>query len=135
MLLESFSDDCDASAVLLKAAALPRQATQVILPITSLKDNEIYAPNYNDGEDVVLIRYPHGGTFEIPELRVNNKNKEAISVLGKNAKDAVGINSSVAGRLSVADFDGDTVLVIPVNDNVRDHTFSTHHGHLLIQDT
>ena len=118
-LLESFSDDCDASAVHLKAAALPRQATQVILPITSLKDNEIYAPNYHDGEDVVLIRYPHGGTFEIPELRVNNKNKEAISVLGKNAKDAVGINSNVAGRLSGADFDGDTVLVIPVNDNVR----------------
>ncbi len=118
-LLESFSDDCDASAVHLKAAALPRQATQVILPITSLKDNEIYAPNYRDGEDVVLIRYPHGGTFEIPELRVNNKNKEAISVLGKNAKDAVGINSSVAGRLSGADFDGDTVLVIPVNDSVR----------------
>lgn len=118
-LLESFSDDCDASAVHLKAAALPRQATQVILPITSLKDNEIYAPNYHDGEDVVLIRYPHGGTFEIPELRVNNKNKEAISVLGKNAKDAVGINSNVASRLSGADFDGDTVLVIPVNDNVR----------------
>ena len=118
-LLESFSDDCDASAVHLKAAALPRQATQVILPITSLKDNEIYAPNYTDGEDVVLIRYPHGGTFEIPELRVNNKNKEAISILGKNAKDAVGINSNVAGRLSGADFDGDTVLVIPVNDKVR----------------
>lgn len=118
-LLESFSDDCDASAVHLKAAALPRQATQVILPINSLKDNEIYAPNYHDGEDVVLIRYPHGGTFEIPELRVNNKNKEAISILGKNAKDAVGINSNVAGRLSGADFDGDTVLVIPVNDNVR----------------
>ncbi len=118
-LLESFSDDCDASAVHLKAAALPRQATQVIIPVTSLKDNEIYAPNYHDGEDVVLIRYPHGGTFEIPELRVNNKNKEAISILGKNAKDAVGINSSVAGRLSGADFDGDTVLVIPVNDKVR----------------
>lgn len=118
-LLESFSDDCDASAVHLKAAALPRQATQVILPITSLKNNEIYAPNYTDGEDVVLIRYPHGGTFEIPELRVNNKNKEAISILGKNAKDAVGINSNVAGRLSGADFDGDTVLVIPVNDKVR----------------
>lgn len=118
-LLESFADDCDASAVHLKAASLPRQATQVIIPVTSLKDNEIYAPNYNEGESVVLIRYPHAGTFEIPELVVNNKNKEAQSVLGKNAKDAVGINSKVAGRLSGADFDGDTVMVIPVNDKVR----------------
>lgn len=118
-LLESFADDCDASAVHLKAAALPRQATQVILPITSLKDNEIYAPNYSDGESVVLIRYPHGGTFEIPELTVNNKNREAKSILGRNAKDAVGINSNVAGKLSGADFDGDTVLVIPVNEKVR----------------
>lgn len=118
-LLESFADDCDAAAVDLKAAALPRQATQVILPVTTLKDNEIYAPNYRDGENVVLIRYPHGGIFEIPELVVNNRNKEAKSVLGKNAKDAVGINSNVAGKLSGADFDGDTVLVIPVNDKVR----------------
>ena len=118
-LLESFSDDCDASAVHLKAAALPGQQTQVIIPVPSLKDNEIYAPNYADGSDVVLIRYPHAGTFEIPELRVNNKNKEGISVLGKNSKDAVGINSTVAAQLSGADYDGDTVIVIPVNDKVK----------------
>lgn len=118
-LLESFADDCDASAVHLKAAALPRQQTQVIIPVTSLKDSEVFAPNYQNGENVVLIRYPHAGTFEIPELTVNNRNKEAQSVLGNNPKDAVGINSHVAGRLSGADFDGDTVLVIPVNDKVR----------------
>ncbi len=118
-LLESFADDCDASAVHLKAAALPRQQTQVIIPVTSLKDDEVYAPNYNSGENVVLIRYPHAGTFEIPELTVNNKNKEAISVLGKNAKDAIGINSNVASQLSGADFDGDTVIVIPVNNKVK----------------
>lgn len=118
-LLSSFAEDCDAAAVDLKAAALPRQATQVILPIPSLKDNEIYAPNYKDGENVVLIRYPHGGIFEIPELTVNNRNPEARNVIGKNGKDAVGINANVAGRLSGADFDGDTVLVIPVNDSVR----------------
>ena len=117
-LLESFSDDCDASAVHLKAAALPRQAFQVILPITSLKETEVYAPNYKNGEHVCLIRYPHGGTFEIPELVVNNRHGEAKSILGK-AKDAIGINSKVAERLSGADFDGDTVLVIPVNDKVR----------------
>lgn len=114
-LLQSFADSADSSAVHLKAAGLPRTAAHVILPINSLKDNEVYAPNYRDGESVVLIRHPHGGTFEIPELTVNNRNKEATSLI-KNAKDAVGINSKVAERLSGADFDGDTVLVIPNND-------------------
>ena len=111
-LLESFADDCDSSSVHLKAAAMPRQRSQVILPLTSIKDNEIYAPNFNNGENVVLVRYPHGGTFEIPQLKVNNNNKEAKNVIG-NGIDAVGISSSVAARLSGADFDGDTVLVIP----------------------
>lgn len=113
-LLDSFADGADASAVSLKAAGLPRTANHVILPINSLKDSEIYAPNYRNGERVALIRHPHGGIFEIPELTVNNRNSEANSVM-KNAKDAVGINSKVAARLSGADFDGDTVLVIPNN--------------------
>lgn len=120
-LLESFSDDCDASAVHLKAAALPRQASHVILPFNDLKDNEIYAPNYKEGESVVLIRYPHGGTFEIPELTVKNRGTQASKVIG-NAIDAVGINSNVAARLSGADFDGDSVLVIPVNSRVKVRT-------------
>jgi DNA-directed RNA polymerase specialized sigma24 family protein len=113
-LLEEFADGADASAVHLKAASLPRTRAQVILPINSLKDGEIYAPNFRDGERVVLVRHPHGGTFEIPELVVNNKNREALSVL-KQAQDAVGINKNVAARLSGADFDGDSVLVIPNN--------------------
>ena len=111
-LLESFASDCDSESVHLKAAALPRQATHAILPINSLKNNEIYAPNYENGEEVVLIRYPHGGIFEIPRLRVNNNNEEGRKILG-NAKTAVGINSKVAQQLSGADFDGDTVVVIP----------------------
>lgn len=114
-LLESFSDDVDSSAVHLKAAALPRQGSHVILPVNSLKETEIYAPNFRDGERVVLIRYPHGGTFEIPELTVNNKHQDAKKLLGQ-ARDAVGINHKVAERLSGADFDGDTVLVIPNNN-------------------
>lgn len=113
-LLESFADDVDASAVHLKAAALPRQGSHVILPINSLKETEVYAPNYRNGESVVLIRYPHGGVFEIPELKVNNNHPEAKRLLG-NAPDAIGINHKVAARLSGADFDGDTVLVIPNN--------------------
>lgn len=111
-LLESFADGADSSAVHLKAAGLPRTANHVILPINSLKDTEVYAPKYKDGEKVVLIRHPHGGTFEIPELTVNNKNREANSVI-KQARDAIGINARVAEQLSGADFDGDTVLVIP----------------------
>ena len=114
-LLKSFADDCDSAAVHLKAAALPRQKYQVILPITSMKDNEVYAPNYKNGETVALIRYPHGGTFEIPILTVNNKQSEAKKLLGTTPKDAIGINSKVAERLSGADFDGDTVMVIPCN--------------------
>lgn len=113
-LLDSFADDCDSSSIHLKAAALPRQSSHVILPFPDMKENEIYAPNYRNGEKVVLIRYPHGGKFEIPELTVNNKQPTANRLI-KNAKDAVGINSKVAERLSGADFDGDTVLVIPNN--------------------
>lgn len=117
-LLKSFADDCDAAAVHLQAAALPRQKYQVILPITSMKDTEVYAPNYKNGEQVALIRYPHGGTFEIPIVTVNNKHPEARRTLG-NALDAIGINSKVAERLSGADFDGDTVMVIPTGDKVK----------------
>lgn len=116
-LLKDFSDDCDAAAVHLKAAALPRQRYQVILPLGSIKDNEVYAPNYDDGDTVALIRYPHGGTFEIPILTVNNKQREGQKIMGKNPRDAVGINSKVAERLSGADFDGDTVMVIPCNSD------------------
>lgn len=117
-LLMDFADECDSAVVHLKAAALPRQSTQVILPLTAMKETEIYAPNYTDGEKVALVRYPHAGTFEIPILTVNNKNKSAISILGRNIQDAVGINPAVAERLSGADFDGDQVVVIPTGGKV-----------------
>jgi DNA-directed RNA polymerase specialized sigma24 family protein len=113
-LLDKFADGCDSAAVHLKAAGLPRQASKVILPFPSMKENEVYAPSFRDGEEVVLIRYPHGGTFEIPRLKVNNKVPDAKETL-HNAQDAIGINAKVAERLSGADFDGDTVLVIPTS--------------------
>lgn len=116
-LLSKFADECDSAAVHLQAAALPGQKYHVIIPITSMKDTEIYAPNYENGTKVALIRYPHGGTFEIPILTVNNKHALARKLLGTDTVDAVGINSNVAERLSGADFDGDTVMVIPTHDS------------------
>lgn len=112
-LLIAFAEECDASAVELKAAPFAGQKTHAILPVPSLKDNEVYAPNYENGTQVALVRYPHAGPFEIPILTVNNNNAEARSFM-KNAKDAVGINSTNASKLSGADFDGDNVVVIPV---------------------
>lgn len=112
VLLKDFADGSDSAAVHLKAAALPRQSSYVILPVPGLKPTEIYAPKYNNGESVVLIRHPHGGTFEIPQLTVNNRNPAARSIM-EQATDAVGIHPKVAEKLSGADFDGDTVIVIP----------------------
>lgn len=115
--LMDFAGDCDTNAATLSAAALPRQKYQVILPLTNIKDNEVYAPNYIDGEKVALVRFPHENTGQIPILTVNNKNAEGRKVLGTNPADAIGINSKVAERLSGADFDGDTVLVLPTGKN------------------
>lgn len=118
-LLLKFADSTDSAAVHLKAASLPRQATKVLLPVSSMKPNEIYAPTMRDGDRVALVRFPHGGPFEIPQLTVNNRNREARKMIGTGKDtlrhDAVGIHHSVAERLSGADFDGDTVLLIPNN--------------------
>jgi len=113
-LLETFADDADSSSATLEAMGLPRTRSHVILPVPQLKDTEIYAPQYDNGERIVLIRHPHGGIFEIPELTVNNRNAAARKLLGQ-AVDAIGINPKTAEQLSGADFDGDTVLVIPNN--------------------
>lgn len=120
-LLMDFADSCDSSSVSLEAAALPRQSTKVLLPDSAglLKFNEIFAPAYNDGEEVALVRFPHGGTFEIPVLTVNNS-KALVEAYTKYSKtggiDKVHVTSDVAARLSGADFDGDTVLVLPTKD-------------------
>lgn len=114
--LDKFASSCDAAAVDLKAAALPGQKYHVILPINTLKDDEVYAPQYESGTKLALIRYPHGGTFEIPILTVNNKNTLGKKIIGASSIDAVGINKKNADRLSGADFDGDTVMCIPTHD-------------------
>jgi DNA-binding CsgD family transcriptional regulator/peptidyl-tRNA hydrolase len=115
-LLMQFADAQDRAAVDLKAAALPRQTTNVLLPDPTMKSTEIYAPNYDNGETVSLVRYPHGGLFEIPTLTVNNKYSDLKEAIGPVPKDAIGIHPDVASQLSGADFDGDTVLVIPNRD-------------------
>lgn len=114
--LQKFAEGCDSAAVNLQAAALPGQRYHVIIPFPTMKDTEVYAPNYETGTKLALIRYPHGGTFEIPILTVNNNHKEAKRLLGGDVQDAIGINSKVAERLSGADFDGDTVMCIPTHD-------------------
>lgn len=115
-LLNKFADGCDSAAVHLQAAALPGQKYHVIIPVNALKDTEVYAPNYENGTKLALIRYPHGGTFEIPVLTVNNKNAVARKLLGTDVGDAIGITSKNAEILSGADFDGDTVMCIPTDD-------------------
>lgn len=112
-MLETFANDCDSAATHLDAAAMPRQKYNVILPLTTIKDNEVFAPGFKDGETVALVRFPHASTTEIPILTVNNRNKEGKKFITTDAIDAVGINKHNADRLSGADFDGDTVLVIP----------------------
>ena len=112
-LLRDFSDSMDSDAVDLAAMGLPRTRNHVLIPVPEMKTNEVYAPNFKNGENVVLIRHPHGGIFEIPELTVNNKVPAARKLLGDTPRDAIGIHHKVAEQLSGADFDGDTVLVIP----------------------
>lgn len=115
--LDKFASECDSAAVHLSAAALPGQKYNVMLPLKNIKTDECYAPAYPDGTTLALVRYPHGGTFEIPIVTVNNKNKEGRSILGSEPSDAICVNSKVAERLSGADFDGDTVMCIPTGKN------------------
>lgn len=119
LLLEKYADGVDSSAVDLKAAAFNGQTSHVILPVPSMKPTEVYAPNFNHGDTVVLVRYPHGGTFEIPELTVNNRQRAARAAFGIHPPDAIGIHPNVAKRLSGADFDGDSVIVIPQRPSTR----------------
>lgn len=112
-LLKKFAEECDSAAVHLQGAALPGQKYNVMIPINTLKDTEVYAPGFDNGTKLALVRYPHGGTFEIPIVTVNNKHASAKKILGTDINDAIGVNSKVASRLSGADFDGDTVMCIP----------------------
>jgi hypothetical protein len=121
-MLGEFASKCDSAATHMKAAALPRQQTHVILPLPNLKENECYAPGYRDGEEVILVRFPHSGLFEIPRLVVNNRSRIGKQIIGNDAPDAIGIHPKAAAQLSGADFDGDTVLVIPTKGHNLEST-------------
>lgn len=122
-LLIDFADGCDKSAEELKGAPLPGQKTHVLLASKSLKDNEAYCANYDTGTTVALVRFPHAGPFEIPVLKINNKNKEVKDMIGKSPLDAIVVNKKVADKLSGADFDGDNVIVIPMSKRNKDGSF------------
>ena len=115
-LLETFASQCDSDSIHLKAASLPGQKYHVMIPISGLKDGEAYCPNYENGTKLALVRYPHGGIFEIPIVTVNNKHQQSINVLGKDIGDAIAVNKRTADVLSGADYDGDTVMCIPTDN-------------------
>lgn len=121
ILMEKFADKCDKAADDLKGAALPGQTTKVLLPLKSISDREVYAPDLQNGQQVALVRYPHQGRFEIPILTVNNNNREGKSVIG-NSIDAIGIAHPTAEKLSGADFDGDSAICIPITNKKGEKT-------------
>lgn len=122
-LLIDFADGCDKSAEDLKGAPLPGQKTHVLIPSKTLKDNECFCANYDTGTTVALVRFPHAGPFEIPILKVNNRNKEVQNMIGKTPLDAIAINKHTADKLSGADFDGDNCIVIPMSKRNSDGSF------------
>lgn len=113
-LIDTYANSLNSKAARLAAKGIKDTKSHVILPFPDMNPDEIYAPNYQNGDRVVLLRYPHGGTFELPQVTVNNNYAKARKVLGI-APDAIGIHPSVAEKLSGADFDGDTAYVIPNN--------------------
>lgn len=122
-LLIDYADGCDKAAEELKAAPLPGQKTHVLLAAKTLKDSECYCANYDSGTTLALVRFPHTGPFEIPVVKVNNKNKEVQDMVGKSPLDAIVVNKKVADKLSGADFDGDNVIAIPMSKRRSDGTF------------
>ena len=122
-LLIDYAESRDKAAEELKGAPLPGQKTHVLIASTTLKDNEAYCANYDTGTTVALVRFPHAGPFEIPVVKINNRNKEMQQAIGKSPLDAIAINKNVADRLSGADFDGDNVIVIPMSRKNADGSF------------
>lgn len=118
-MLITFAQTCDANAENLQAAPLRGQKYKVLLPAPWIKEGEIYAPSLRDGTKVALIRYPHEGIYQIPVLTVNNSNPKMKKMIPPGSLDAVGIRKKAADQLSGADYDGDSVQVIPLSSRVK----------------
>lgn len=116
-LLMKFASSCDSDAVDLRTGPMPGQSFQVFVPIPTLKDNECFAPQFENGTEVAVIRYPHADISEIPILIVNNKNAEGLKLLGKDARDCIGLSAKAEQQLSGADNDGDAGMVIPIRQD------------------
>ena len=71
--------------ILKQLTFLGKQLKFFFLSIPSSREKFMRLP-FRDGERVALVRFPHGGTFEIPELTVNNRNREARRILGTQAR-------------------------------------------------
>lgn len=84
---------------------------QTIYSIFQMPDDEIYAPSFQDGETVIVIRWPYTNNCDFPILKVNNKHRESIAVLGQ-AKGVAGVSISTIMRLG-ADYGGDTAIILP----------------------
>lgn len=115
-LLMKFASSCDSDAVDLRTAPIPGESFQVLVPLPTLGDKECYAPQFENGTKVAVVRYPHAHVSEIPILTVNNKNPEGLKLLGKNAKDCIGLSAMAEKQLSGADNDGDAAMVIPIRE-------------------
>ena len=120
-LLDEFAEKCDKNASTLKAMSFPGQASKYILPYPGIDEHKAYCTGYEDGTQLALIRYPHAGIFEIPIVTVDNNYAPAKRQLG-NSVDCIGINPKAASQLSGADFDGDSVICIPITDRVKVRT-------------
>ena len=112
-LLLEFAGSCDTASWKLQGAKMPGQSTQLLMPCLSLKDGECYCPNYPNGTELVLIRYPHAGRFEAARVTVNNNNVEGRRLYGMTTREVIGVKPKTRQQLSGADCDGDTVTAIP----------------------
>lgn len=118
--LNEFALSCDKDASTLSCAAIPGQKYKVILPINSLKPDQCYCPSFPAGEKLALIRFPHQATFEIPIVTNNLNNAEGRKFYsGASGEDMIGIHYRTAAHLSGADYDGDTVLAIPLRGTLK----------------
>jgi len=130
-LLESYADGCDSDAVHLKAAALPRQQYQVILPFRTLKNNECYSTNYKEGEEVgneMLSQFAGKGssgrgkasgpiTFIGDSITVGVQDKLSSTFSGSNISATVG-DSIAAATSKLPNTIHDTVVInLGTNDN------------------